>query len=187
MRGRIILALAITAGVTAFVGVQFFRAADATLSATRGNACRSLEPAALPDRFKDGQPPPFDLPDANGRRWTLEQLRGRPVLLNFWATWCPPCVEEMPALESLARKLGDRAVVLAVSTDDDWAKVKHFFRKGTALSVVLDASAEVPKKFGTEKYPETFLIGADGKIAHYIVNKRKWDAPQAVECLLGLQ
>ncbi len=180
-------ALAVAVSVTAFVCVQFLQAAAATVVTTRENACRSLSPDKLPAVIADGRPPAFSLPDVNGKLWTPESLRGRPVVLNFWATWCAPCVEEMPSIESLARKLGNDAVVLAVSVDKEWPLIRRFFPKGTPLSVVLDAEGEVPKKFGTEKYPETFLIDRDGRIRHYFVNKRKWDLPEAVDCVLGLQ
>ena len=94
---------------------------------------------------------------------SLSQQRGHPVLLNFWATWCPPCVDEVPALEDLARRLkGTDMRMLAVSVDDDWDQIRRFFAKGSDIGVLLDTSHDVPKKFGTEKYPETFMIDAAG-------------------------
>ncbi len=124
------------------------------------------------------------LKDLNGKVWSPKTLRGRPVLINFWATWCPPCVEELPSLETLAKRLGDRAVVLAVSVDENWDLVKNFFgARGTPLSLLLDVSKEVPKRYGTEKYPETFLIDSQGHIHSYFVNKRKWDTGEALFCI----
>jgi peroxiredoxin len=186
MSPRQVAGLALVAALTGLISVQFFKAAADTTARGRDNACRALGPNPLPASMRGGAHPDFALPDANGKTWSLAALRGRPVVLNFWATWCAPCVEEMPALEQLARHLGDDAVVLAVSVDDAWEKVTKFFPRGTPLSIVLDAKAEVPKTFGTEKYPETFLIDREGRVRHYIVNKRKWDGAEAIDCVRGL-
>jgi len=185
LTARQFAALAVVVAATAFIGIRFVQSAQQTTAATRLNACRSLAPAALPDAVSDGIPKAFTLADANGKNWSLSTLQGRPVLLNFWATWCAPCVEEMPSLEALQRKLGDKALVLAVSVDESWAPVKRFFSGGTGLSILLDTSKTVPESFGTKLYPETFLIGADGTIRHFFQNKRKWDSSEAVECILG--
>jgi peroxiredoxin len=178
------LGIAITAGAIALVSVQFLGAAGERAGAMREEACRALAPDPLPPMLRGGQDAPdFELADSQGKTWSLKSLRGRPVLLNFWATWCPPCVEEMPSMEALARRLGDRAVVLAVSVDEDWETVKKFFSQGTDLPVLLDTSKEFPKKYGTEKYPETFLIDSQGKVRHAFINKRNWGAAEAALCV----
>lgn len=183
--GKRLLVAALVSLLTGWITVRFFLSAHDTIASTRENACRALQPAPLPAAINPDKLPDFKLPDANGKMWSLADLKGRPVLLNFWATWCAPCVEEMPSLESLARQIGNDAVVLAVSVDDDWDAIRRFFPKGSPLSIVWDESKEVPKAFGTEKYPETFLFDAQGKLRHYFVNKRKWDSGEAFDCLLG--
>ena len=81
--------------------------------------------------MKPGQEAPdFELQDATGQKLSLRSLRGKPVLLNFWATWCAPCVEEMPSLENLAGRVGDSLHVVTVSVDEDWETVKKFFPRG---------------------------------------------------------
>lgn len=185
LSGKRLVGAILVAMVTGWITVRFFLSAHETIASTRQNACRALTPSPLPAALANGTLPDLKLPDANGKIWSLKDLVGRPVLLNFWATWCAPCVEEMPSLEALATQVGKDAVVLAVSVDDDWAAVRRFFPKGTPLSVVWDESKEVPKRFGTDKYPETFLIDAAGKLRHYFVNKRKWDSGEALDCLLG--
>ena len=118
----------------------------------------------------------------------MSAQRGHPVLLNFWATWCPPCVDEVPSLEDLARKLdGTDLRMLAVSVDDDWGAIRRFFPKGSAIGVLLDTSHDIPKKFGTEKFPESFLIDAAGRVRYYFINKRDWSRPEAVACLESLR
>jgi cytochrome c biogenesis protein CcmG/thiol:disulfide interchange protein DsbE len=175
------------AAAIALVAWLFLDATANTAAATRFNACRSLTPDAVPLALQNREAPDFELPDASGKKWSLRSLRGRPVLLNFWATWCPPCIEEMPSMEDLARAIGDDAVVLAVSVDEDWDALRRFFPRGTPLSLLLDLSKEIPKKYGTEKYPETYLIDAKGQVRHYFVNTRKWSSPEAAQCLESLR
>lgn len=123
-----------------------------------------------------------------GGELEMAPLRGRPLVLNFWATWCPPCTEEMPSLERMAAALeGSGISTLAVSVDESWNEVKAFFAQGTKLGVLLDASKEVPKKYTTEKYPETFLIDAQGRVRHYFISKRDWSRPEAIACLESLR
>jgi len=172
---------AITALAIAFIAVRFVSGARDTLARTRDGACIALAPDPVPDFLKNGPLPDFQLPDAAGRTVSLSQQRGHPVMLNFWATWCPPCVDEVPSLEDLARRLdGTDMRPLAVSVDDDWDKIRRFFAKGSKMGVLLDTSHEVPKKFGTEKFPETFLIDAAGRVRYYFINKRDWARPEAV-------
>jgi peroxiredoxin len=138
--------------------------------------------------LKVGQEAPdFELADPSGKKVSLRSLRGRPVLLNFWATWCQPCVEEMPALESLVRHGGaSHITVITVSVDESWDVVNKFFPSGTALKVLLDTSKEVPKKYGTEKYPETFLIDSQGRVQQ-LFYQRRWDSAEALLCLESLR
>jgi peroxiredoxin len=180
--------VALTALAMAFVAVRFLGAAHETLARTRGGACLALTPDPLPEFLRNGPTPDFQLPDAAGHTVSLRDQIGHPVLLNFWATWCPPCVEEVPSLEDFARKIdGTDLRFLAVSVDDDWGAIRRFFIKGTQIGVLLDASHDVPKSFGTEKYPESFMIDAAGHVRYYFINKRDWSRPEAVACLESLR
>jgi peroxiredoxin len=185
---RRILPAAITALAMTFVAVRFVSGARDTLARTRDGACIALAPDPLPEPLRNGPTPDFQLPDVRGNATSLKQQLGHPVFLNFWATWCPPCVDEIPALEDLARRLkGTDMRMLAVSVDDDWGQIRRFFAKGSDIGVLLDTSHDVPKKFGTEKYPETFLIDAAGRIRYYFINKRDWSRPEAIACLESLR
>jgi len=179
---------ALTALAMAFIAVRFVAGARDTLGRTRDGACVAMQPDPLPDFLRNGPTPDFQLPDAAGRTVSLSGQRGHAVMLNFWATWCPPCVDEVPSLEDLAQRLdGSDMRLLAVSVDDDWDKIRSFFAKGSKMGVLLDTSHDVPKKFGTEKFPETFLIDATGRIRYYFINKRDWSRPEAVACLESLR
>jgi peroxiredoxin len=172
----------------AFLSVRFFGATYDAIEKARTNACRALSPDPVPAFLQNREAPDFQLPDATGKMVSLSAQRGHPVLVNFWATWCPPCVEEVPSMEDLAGRLEKTDIrMLAVSVDDSWDTVRQFFVKGTKMGVLLDLSKNVPKSFGTEKFPESFMVDASGKVRHYFINKRDWSKPEAIACLESLR
>jgi peroxiredoxin len=186
MKTRQLAVLAIVLVLLGVMASQFLQAAGSRVQAMREEACRALGPRELPKQLQGQEAPDFELPDSTGKMWSLKSLRGRPVLLNFWATWCPPCVEEMPTLENLNKRSGD-LVVLTVSVDEDWEVIRKFFgAKGTELPILLDAEREVAKRYGTEKFPETFLIDPDGQARHFFW-QAKWDSAEALLCLETLR
>jgi cytochrome c biogenesis protein CcmG/thiol:disulfide interchange protein DsbE len=159
--------------------------AASTVKSAADGACSALRPNALSASLRALEAD-FTLPDLRGRPVSLRQLRGRPVLVNFFATWCPPCVEEAPSLEDLARRLGDKATVLVVSVDEDLDALKKFFAKGSAAMVVRDESRKVPESFGTSKFPESFLLDRGGKVRYAFINQRDFSVPEAAACVEGL-
>ena len=123
--------------------MRFFEATHDGIANARANACRALSPDPVPAVLQNREAPDFQLPDASGKMVSLSAQRGHPVLVNFWATWCPPCVEEVPSMEDLARRLEKTDIrMLAVSVDDSWDAVRQFFVKGTKMGVLLDLSQE---------------------------------------------
>jgi cytochrome c biogenesis protein CcmG/thiol:disulfide interchange protein DsbE len=117
----------------------------------------------------------------------LSQLRGKPVLLNFWATWCPPCVQEMPSLVQLQKQLGDKVTILAVSEDADDGAYKQFVHdRKVDLLTVRDADQKANKLYGTFAFPETFVIDRDGKILRKFIGPADWTSPEIVEYLKKL-
>ena len=154
--------------------------------AGREAACEALSPTAVNESLGriPVAAPDFTLKDYAGREVRLSSLRGQVVMVNFWATWCNTCVVEMASMERLVEKeRGKPFRLLAVSVDDDWAAVRKFFAKGTPLDVLLDTARDVPKKWGTEKFPESFLIDKDGVIRYYIVSNRDWNTPSVAACI----
>jgi len=129
--------------------------------------------------------PSFVLPDLSGKVVRMEDLRGKVVLLNLWATWCPPCVEEMPTLQKLAKKMAGRDfALLAVSEDEDPSKVGPWIEKhGFTFPVLLDARGQVGADLGITGYPETFVIDRQGRIVHHHVGFRDWVEPAIVAAL----
>lgn len=122
--------------------------------------------------------------DADGRRYTMADFRGRVVLLNFWASWCAPCLREMPALDALERHLGGpRFQVVAVSVDrGGQAAVAPFYRKAgiARLAIYLDPKGELQRAMGVVSLPTSVLIDARGREVGRLVGPAEWQAQEAV-------
>jgi cytochrome c biogenesis protein CcmG, thiol:disulfide interchange protein DsbE len=180
------MAAVLTAAATALAGFLLVRGAASTVRSAADAACLALRPDPMSATVRS-LVPDFELPDLSGKKAPLSSLRGKPVLVSFFATWCPPCVEEAPSLEILAGRLGDKASVMVVSVDEDLEALRRFYAKGSSAIVVRDETRNVPASFGTSKYPESFLIDPAGKVRYAFINKRDWSVPEAVACVLGLR
>lgn len=134
-----------------------------------------------PEPVDRGSPaPPFELPRVGEPgALSLASLRGKVVLLNFWATWCQPCEEELPAMERLHRALsGGDFHLVAVSVDTEPDPVLRFRQRlGLGFTLLLDADQRVARSYQTFRFPETLLIGRDGVILERYVGPKEWDAP----------
>lgn len=113
-----------------------------------------------------GKPaPPFSLVDLDGKTVKLEALRGRPVVLNFWATWCQPCILEHPVFEAGARRFGDQVAFLGVVYQDDPLRIRSFQAQNGSWGLTLvDPGSSVAIAYGVYGVPETYLIDAEGVI-----------------------
>lgn len=121
----------------------------------------------------------FTLTDMQGKSWTLKDLKGKVVMVNFWATWCPPCVEETPSLEKLSsdlRKLG--VEVIGVSVDRDPAALKKFISDNhLSFPIARDPDQAVASTYGTFQFPETYILDREGRVAEKIIGARDWGDP----------
>jgi len=128
--------------------------------------------------------PEFTLPRlGSSEPVRLADLRGRVVLVNFWATWCRPCEEEMPAMQRLYQALaGTGFELLAISVDEDPALVERFRdRLGLTFRILLDQDQRVAHGWQTYRFPETLLVGPDGSVIERYIGPREWDAVAYVE------
>lgn len=127
---------------------------------------------------RDQPPVRFELEDYGGKKVSLDDFRDKVVFLNFWATWCPPCIEEMPSMARLHERLRNdsRFVMLAVSADEGWGPVRKFFDGKTVPSyeVLLDPSGKIAHQYGTSMFPETYIV-VKGKVVGFIEGPRDWD------------
>ena len=132
--------------------------------------------------------PDFEAPDLAGHTIRLSGLRGRVVLLNLWATWCPPCREEMPSMQEVYTKLRDRGLVLlAVSEDEERDTVPHFVEEmKLSFPVLLDPQHEVGDRYGVWGYPETFVIDRNGFVVERVIGPRDWASPVEIAKLEAL-
>jgi peroxiredoxin len=115
----------------------------------------------------------FTLTDMQGHSWTLKQLRGKVVLVNFWATWCPPCRKEMPDLDALYRQFRDQGLVILAISDEDASKVKQFLaEKPVSYPVLLDPGDKVNKEFAVEGIPKSFVYDREGTLVAQSIDMR---------------
>jgi peroxiredoxin len=130
--------------------------------------------------------PDFTITDSD-KTVSLHDYRGKVVVLNFWATWCPPCVEEMPSLVQLQQKMKGKVTVIAVSTDVDNDAYHTFIKnKNVDLLTVRDGKQRTNQLYGTYKFPETFVIDEKGDIRRKFVGAVNWNDPQIEQYLSGL-
>lgn len=128
------------------------------------SGCAGASPAQA---HVDSFAPDFELEDLNGARVRLSDFRGQVVVLNFWATWCPPCRVELPTLQRLEERRGDEIVLLAISQGEDKADVERFVREGGyTFRVLLDPRLIVGNTYGARSIPTTFVIDQDGVIRY---------------------
>jgi peroxiredoxin len=128
--------------------------------------------------------PGFELPRlGGGAPVSLADLRGHVVLVNFWATWCKPCEQEMPAMEHLYQALRPEGfALLAVSVDTDTDAVRRYRdRLGLSFPILLDSDQRVAHDYMTFRFPESLLIGPDGVVVERYVGSKEWDSEAYVE------
>jgi peroxiredoxin len=115
----------------------------------------------------------FTLTELNGKTWTLKELRGKVVLVNFWATWCPPCRKEMPDLETLYEQFKDQGLVILAISDEDEGKVKPFIaEQKVTYPILLDPGRKVNELFEIEGIPKTFVYDRSGKLVAQSIDVR---------------
>ena len=136
-------------------------------------------PPALPADLRPwtgGATPALELKDLQEATHTLAAYRGKVVVLNFWATWCEPCRDEMPSFNKLRRSLEDKPVaMLAVNIGEGEPRIAEFLRKVPVdFPVLLDRDAKVSRAWNVRLMPTTFIIGTDGRVRYTFAGERDW-------------
>ena len=133
--------------------------------------------------------PNFNLRDLSGNMVSLSQMRGKVVLVNFWATWCGPCRIEMPAMEQLYRSYSRKDFeILAVSTDAQGAAVTRPFQQemGFTFPILHDAEYRIGLMYGARSLPMTFMVDRQGIVRQIVPGARDWGGPEARELIQAL-
>lgn len=137
----------------------------------------------------DIEAPDFSLRTVAGDAVSLSDFRGKVVLLNFWATWCPPCKAEMPSMEAVYQMLKDEGlVILAVNAEPNGARVVPAFleKNPYTFPILLDDQGVVQQLYGVYKFPETFIIRKDGTIDDRVIGAIDWAHPEAIDYFKSL-
>lgn len=132
--------------------------------------------------------PDFTIQADNGRTVSVHNFGGKLLLLNFWATWCQPCVQEVPSLNKLEAALGPQGlVVLGVSEDEDQKAYKDFLsRFQVTYLTARQPSKDTRNSYGTVQIPESYLINEQGKVVEKVVSDADWSSPQMIEHVKSL-
>ena len=132
--------------------------------------------------------PDFTLEDLSEKRVSLKSLRGKVVFLNFWATWCIPCREEMPTMEKLHKEFKNRGLeVVAVNIKEDKKDVRKFVEElGLTFTILLDKSGNTSEEYGAWSIPLSYFINRNGEFVGKVNGYRKWDSQEARALFLGL-
>jgi peroxiredoxin len=129
--------------------------------------------AKLEDDDRSRQSADFTLADLTGKRWTLKKLRGSVVLVNFWATWCPPCRKEMPDMQALQQRFAPKGLVILAISDEDVSKVEPFIaERHFSYPILLDPGRKVNELFRVEGIPKSFVYDRDGKLVAEAIDMR---------------
>jgi cytochrome c biogenesis protein CcmG/thiol:disulfide interchange protein DsbE len=131
--------------------------------------------------------PGFTVQDTD-RKVTLDEFRGKVVVLNFWATWCPPCIEEMPSLVQMQQKMKAKGVeVVAISVDADKGAYQTFLKEhNVELLTVRDPDQKSNNLYGTFKFPETYIIDRHGVLRRKFIGAIDWGTPEILDYLAKL-
>jgi peroxiredoxin len=132
--------------------------------------------------------PNFTVTTDQGNRITPTSFGGRVLVLNFWGTWCAPCVEEVPSLNEFAKQMASSGVVVVgVSVDKNENLYKKFLKRfNVAFQTARDPEADIAGDYGTFKYPETYIIDKSGKVVQKVIGPRNWNDPELMSFIKSL-
>jgi len=151
--------------------------------------CEKIAGSIKVKRMEIDKPAPdFVLQDASGNTWKLSNLKGKVVFVNFWATWCKPCRDEMPAMEALNKSMAEKPFqMLSIVFNDDLQMANSFARRlGATFPVLANPGPELAEAYMITGVPETFLIDTEGILRHKFIGPYDWDTPEMRSIVLGL-
>jgi thiol-disulfide isomerase/thioredoxin len=139
---------------------------------------------------KVGSPvPDIELTDTQGKKLKLSELKGSVVFVNFWASWCPPCIDEIPSIEVLYKYLlgnSNFKMITILYRDDENRVIRAVKEQGYTFPIYHDPEGSAAKRFGITGVPETFIIDKKGTLWKKVVGPMEWDSPPVIEVFLNL-
>jgi thiol-disulfide isomerase/thioredoxin len=172
-RRRVIVAVAALVGIqAAAVGVY--------LAVERGRTADVAAPFRVEQLSGEAPAPNILLEREDGTRISVHQLGGNVRLVHFWATWCPPCVDELPGLLATSRELADRGLTLAaISMDADWSAIRAFFEGDVPAEVYRSVDPDAHRQYDIVSLPDTYLMGPRARLLLRYGGARSWTDPKA--------
>jgi peroxiredoxin len=133
--------------------------------------------------------PAFDLAGVDGERYRLEDMRGKTVIVNFWATWCPPCRAEMPSMQRAWEQLADEDILLiGINVGEDAGTVSGFLEQvPVSFPLPMDTDSEVTQQWPLRGLPTTFVVDPDGRLVYKAAGEREWDDPALLDLVRALK
>ncbi|MFP4610778.1 MAG: TlpA family protein disulfide reductase [Thiohalophilus sp.] len=150
----------------------------------------AVQAAQRPHLIEDPKPAPaFTLKDMDGETHDLKDYRGHVVVVNFWATWCPPCREEMPSMERAWEQLQEHDIaMLAINVGEDEDTIFTFTADyPVSFPILQDRDSAVINEWPVKGLPTTFVLDKQGRIVSRVIGGREWDAPELIDMLIELQ
>ena len=136
--------------------------------------------------------PAFNLKTLDEKDFKLEEVKGKVTIINFWASWCGPCLEEFPSMIELVKTMKNEVKLVAIAQDADRAEIMAFlkafpeYEKQSSVIIVWDKDHEAAKSYAVDRLPETFVVGKDHKLARKITGSIKWNSPEAIDFMKNL-
>lgn len=142
----------------------------------------------LPTLAQPFTAPLFELPSDDGSLHQLKDYRGKVVILNFWATWCPPCRYEMPSMERAWQKIKNKNVImLGINVGEDADTIFEFTGQyPVSFPLLMDQDSRIIKQYSVTGLPTTYIINPDGQVVYRAMGSREWDNDDIIQQLLGL-
>lgn len=148
---------------------------------------KSDSPTALLDQMEQKGVPKFTVPDFDGKLFSLEPVQGKLILVNFWATWCAPCVTEFPSMIKMVKQMDGKVLMITLSADERKQDVLDFIKtfKGSVPNVIhlWDPEQKTAAMYGTTRLPESYLLAPDLRLIRKVVNSQDWSAPESISYL----
>ena len=140
----------------------------------------------LVDQMRAQGIPELKALDLKGQDFKFSPLKGKIRIVNFWASWCEPCIEEVPSLMTLIQQLDGQVELIAISGDSEIGEIMSFLKsfpklQGPHITLLWDKDKSMVQKFGVERLPETFIVGRDGKLVKKVVGSVRWDHPESIK------